>query len=175
MKTLITYGSKYGSAKNYAEKFAKSTGFSVSSYNRVRNISDYERVIHFGALYAGGVKGLKHIASRLLKGTKLIIITVGLADVCDFHNTDNIKKSIKSQIPEKVLKRCEIFHLRGAIDYKKLSLKHRAMMALLYAKAKRLPEEKRTPEIRAMIETYGKQVSFISESDLRIIQNKILI
>jgi hypothetical protein len=35
------------------------------------------------------------------------------------------------------------------------------MMRLLYSKAKGLPEEEKTAEVRAMIETYGKQVYFI--------------
>ena len=47
------------------------------------------------------------------------------------------------QIPEDIFQRVQIFHLRGAINYDKLNLKHRTMMALLYAKAKGLPEEKR--------------------------------
>lgn len=35
------------------------------------------------------------------------------------------------------------------------------MMSLLYKKAKRLPEEKKTAEVKAMIETYNKKVNFV--------------
>ena len=40
------------------------------------------------------------------------------------------------------------------------------MMRLLYNKAKNLPEAKKTVEVRAMIETYNKQVSFIDYESL---------
>ena len=39
-------------------------------------------------------------------------------------------------------------------------------MALLYRKAKGLPEEKKTAEVRAMIDTYGKRVDFVDLSSL---------
>ena len=35
------------------------------------------------------------------------------------------------------------------------------MMGMLYKKAVTLPEDKKTPEVRAMIETYNKQVDFV--------------
>ena len=34
-------------------------------------------------------------------------------------------------------------------------------MSLLYKNAKRLPEEKKTAEVKAMIETYNKKVNFV--------------
>ena len=67
-----------------------------------------------------------------------------------------------------------MFHLRGAIDYGKLNLKHRTLMALLYAKAKGLPEEKRNAEAQAMIETYGKQVSFVEDAALNTLRDTLL-
>ena len=117
--------------------------------------------------------GLRQIVPLLSEQTELIIVTVGLADVRDTENTDNIRKSICSRMPEKVLRRTRIFHLRGAIDYKKLDFKHRTMMALLYAKAKNLPEEKKNAETRAMLETYGNQVSFVDGAALRQLANEI--
>ena len=166
MQTLITYGSQYGSAKHYAQKFAELTGFPAFSYKAAKSIASYDRVIHFGALYAGGVLGLRHIVPLLSQKTEIIIVTVGLADVEDSENIRHIRTSIQSQIPENMFCRTQIFHLRGAIDYSKLNFKHRTMMALLYAKAKGLPEEKKNEETRAMIETYGKQVSFVDDAAL---------
>ena len=172
-QTLITYGSQYGSTEHYAQKFAEYTGFPVLPYREVKGVADYERVIHFGALYAGGVLGLRQIVSQLPAGAELIIVTVGLADVQDAENIQSIRNSIQSQMPEELFQRAQIFHLRGAIDYGKLNLKHRTMMAMLYAKVKGLPEEKKTAEIRAMIETYGKQVSFVEDAALMELVNCI--
>ena len=171
--TIITYGSKYGSAEHYARKFAECTSLPVLPYHEVKSLPDYARVIHFGALYAGGVLGLRHIVPLLAPKTELIIVTVGLADVQDVENIQKIRSSIRAQLPEDVFVRTRIFHLRGAIDYGKLNLKHRTMMALLYAKAKKLPENEKNAETRAMIETYGKQVSFVEDSALIELVNGI--
>ena len=40
------------------------------------------------------------------------------------------------------------------------------MMKLLYKKAVTLPEIKKTAEVKAMIETYNKKVSFVDFSSL---------
>lgn len=57
MNTLIIYGSQYGTTKRYAEKFAEMTDFPVISYEDIKTLTDYERIIYFGGLYAGGIKG----------------------------------------------------------------------------------------------------------------------
>ena len=173
MQTLITYGSRYGSAEHYAQKFAECAGLPVLSYREAESAAGYDCVIHFGALYAGGVLGLRQIVSLLPPKAELIIVTVGLADVQDAENIQNIRNAIRLQIPEDIFGRVQIFHLRGAIDYGKLNLKHRTMMALLYAKAKELPEEKKNAETRAMIETYGKQVSFVDDAAVIELINSI--
>ena len=166
MNTFIIYGSRYGTSKRYAEKFSEMTNFSAVSYETVKDLSGYDRIVYFGGLYAGGVKGLKHIIRILPRGVRLIVATVGLADVQDQENTDNIRKSLKRQIPEEILKDAVIFHLRGGIDYQKLSFKHRAMMSLLYNKVKKLPEEKKTVEIQVMIETFGSKIDFVDYHSL---------
>jgi hypothetical protein len=61
----------------------------------------------------------------------------------------------------------KIFHLRGAIDYTGLSLKHRIMMKLLYSKVTTIPEAERNAEVRALIATYGKQVDFVNFDTLK--------
>ena len=92
---------------------------------------------------------------------RLIIVTVGLADVSDEENINNIRRSIRKQVPARVMENTMVFHLRGGIDYKKLNFKHKTMMTLLYNKAKKLPEEKKNAEVRAMIETFNSTVDFV--------------
>ena len=173
MQTLITYGSQYGSAEHYAKKFAEHIGAPALPYREAKSLTSYDRVIHFGALYAGGVLGLRQIVPLLSPETEFVLVTVGLADVQDAQNIQTIRTSIQSQLPEDVFRRAQIFHLRGAIDYGKLNWKHRAMMALLYAKVRRLPDEKKTAEARALIETYGKQVSFVDDAALPALAGSI--
>ena len=47
------------------------------------------------------------------------------------------------------------------------------MMNLLYNMVKKLPEEKKSAEDRAMIETYNKKVEFVDFSSLDNIINEI--
>lgn len=149
------------------------TGIPCTNYEELKDLVGYDKVIHFGGLYAGGVKGLKDTLKALSDGTKLIIVTVGPADVHDKENTDNIKKAIRKQVPERLYNEVVIFHLRGGIDYKKLNLRHRAMMTLLYNKAKHLPEEEKTAEVRAMIETFNSKVDFVDYDTLEPIAEGI--
>ena len=82
MKSLIIYGSQYGTAKAYATKLSEITEIPCVSYENIKDIRNYEQIIYLGGLYAGGVKGLKN-TFRLLKNSniKTIVVTVGLADV----------------------------------------------------------------------------------------------
>ncbi|BDF58955.1 flavodoxin [Christensenellaceae bacterium] len=172
MKTLIIYGSQYGTTKRYAEKFAEMTHFPVVGYDNINGLTEYDRVVYFGGLYAGGVKGLKNTVKKLSPNVKLVIVTVGLADVCDEENIRNIRSSIRKQVPEHLLNMSAVFHLRGGIDYQKLSFKHRTMMTLLYNKAKKLPEDRKTAEVKAMIETFNSKVDFVDFHSLRhIVEN----
>lgn len=166
MKSLITYGSQYGTTKRYAEKLAQMANIPIENYKDIKELTGYESVIHFGGLYVGGVTGLKRIIKLLPQNAKFIIVTVGLADVNDEKNISNIKNALKRQVPEEILKNALIFHLRGGIDYKELNLKHRMMMAFLYSRLKKLPEEKKTPEIKALIETYNSKVDFVDYASL---------
>lgn len=123
MNSLIIYGSHYGTTKRYAEKFSKMTNIPVFGYKEVKNISEYDLIIHFGGLYAGGVKGLKNTVKALNGNQRLVIVTVGLADVTDKENTDSIRKTISRQVSENILKNTAVFHLRGGIDYEKLNFR----------------------------------------------------
>ena len=91
----------------------------------------------------------------------------------DEENTNHIKKSIKKQLSDEVYNKTKIFHLRGAIYYSKLDVKHKIMMKLLYNKAKNIREEEQTPEIKAMIETYNKEADFVDFNTLDSIINEL--
>ena len=166
MQTIILYGSQYGTTKRYADRLAEQTGLPAVSYESARDLSGYTQVVYLGGLYAGGVKGLKQTVKKLPAGVRLILVTVGLADVQDKQNVENIRRSVRQQVPADILQNAEIFHLRGGIDYSKLSFTHKTMMKLLYNHARKLPPEKQTAETRAMIETFGTQVDFVDFSAL---------
>ena len=96
-----------------------------------------------------------------VRDKKVVIASVGLADPNDKGNRDRIREEIKRQVHNCVYDKAKIYYLRGGIDYSKLSLKHKTMMAFIHRKVKVLGEEEKTAEISAVIETYGKKVDYI--------------
>ncbi len=160
---IIIYGSQYGTTKRYAEEFGKRTQIEVKKYDEIDDINYFDTIVYFGALYAGGVVGMKNTFRKLksVDNKKIIIVTVGLADPNDDENTSAIKRGIEKQLSKDVFDKAHILHLRGGIDYSCLGFKHKTMMAMLHKKAIGLPEEKKTAEVKAMIETYNKTVDFI--------------
>ena len=59
MTSVVIYGSHYGTAKQYAEELARRTGIEVRQYDSVGDINKYGIIAYLGALYAGGVRGMK--------------------------------------------------------------------------------------------------------------------
>jgi menaquinone-dependent protoporphyrinogen IX oxidase len=172
---IIICGSCYGTARQYAERLSKKTNISVKSYKDISLLDDYNTIIYVGALYAGGVLGMKETFSKMtaVQGKHIVIVTVGLADPTDTKNIENIRNSMQRQLSPSVFKHAHIYHLRGGIDYSRLSLKHKTMMWMVYMKSRKIPEEERTAEIRAMIETYNKQVNFVDFNSLESILNDL--
>ena len=172
---IIIYGSCYGTARQYAEELGKKTNISVKSYKDISLLDDYNTIVYIGALYAGGVLGMKETFGKMttVQGKHIIIVTVGLADPTDTKNIENIRNNMQRQLSHSVFKHAHIHHLRGGIDYSRLCLKHKTMMWMVYMKTRRIPVEERTAEVRAMIETYNKQVNFVDFNSLEPIINDL--
>lgn len=168
---IIIYGTNYGSSKKYAMELSRRTNIQAISYEEVKNLDSYHTIVYVGSLYAGGVLGMKQTFKNLNVSDKNVVLcTVGLADPEDVQNIDSIRKNMKAQLPCELFERAAIFHLRGGIDYSKLNFMHKTMMGLLYKKAKNLPDEKKTADSIAMVETYNKIVDFIDFSRLDLIE-----
>ena len=175
MKSIIIYGSHYGTTKKYADELSKRTNIQSISFKEIKEINDYDNIIYLGGIYAGGILGMSKTLRNLnnISSKNIILITVGLADPNDEENINNIRDNIKKQLKSEVFKKAKIFHLRGGIDYSKLNFIHKTMMNILYNMVKKLPEEKKSAEDRAMIETYNKKVEFVDFSSLDNIINEI--
>lgn len=175
MKSVILYGSRYGSARRYAQELSKQTDIPAVSYQEAPPLSKLETIVYIGALYAGGVLGLTKTLRRQSFGEhqRLVIVTVGLADPDIPQNRENIRNSLQKQILAQLYGRAAVFHLRGAIDYQALSLGHRTMMALLHRSLQKKPAEEWSEEDKALMETYGKQADFVDFASLRPIINEM--
>lgn len=168
MKKIIICGSHYGTTKQYATELSRRLGIELVEYSKLKSLSEYDTIVYMGALYAGGVLGLKETVKLLPSAInkKIYIVTVGLADPKDDVNISNIRNSIKQQVPPDVFSEAHFFHLRGGIDYKRINFKHKFMMRLLYNKVKKIPVEEQDAETKAMIATYNKEVNFVDFDSL---------
>lgn len=101
MKSVIIFGSQYGSAKQYAEVLSEKLNIDCFDYRKLKSDKKYDIIIYVGSLYAGGVLGLaktlKGYSANTLK--KILIITVGIADPNDIENAENIQNNIYKQLP----------------------------------------------------------------------------
>ena len=174
MKTLIIYGSQYGSTKRYAERLSEITGIEAVDYKKAKDIDGFDRIIFMGGIYAGGVLGLKKTVGKLTGNQELIIVTVGVTNPNETEYFSEIRKSIKAKIPADLYSKEKIFHLRGAIDYSKLDMKHRFMMSMFHKMVLKMSESQRTADAKAMLETYGKQVDFVDFKALEQITSQLL-
>lgn len=175
MEHIIVYGSQYGSTRRYAEKLSEQVNIPAISYKQAVDLSNIKTLVYLGGLYTGGVLGLSKTLRSLSKCGQfnLILVTVGLSDPKEPENRENIRTSLQNRLPAELFQRAKIFHLRGGIDYHKLSVSHRAMMKLLYQSLRKRPLEMQTAEDRALIETYGKRVDFMDFSTLEPIIREI--
>ena len=65
MDGLIVYGSKYGTTRRYAEELSRLTGLPAIPCGEFHRLAEGSILVYLGALYAGGVLGLK----QAMKGT----------------------------------------------------------------------------------------------------------
>lgn len=161
-RIAVIYKSRYGTTKQYAEWISEALDARIfeSSSIKPSELKEYDIVIYGGGLYAGGIDGVKLVANVDCK--KLVVFTVGLADptVTDF--TSILEKAFKKE----QLLAIKAFHLRGAIVYKKLSLIHKGMMAVVKKEAEKNPVSKRTNDDIILLETYGNGVDFMDKSTI---------
>ncbi|MEG0379764.1 MAG: flavodoxin domain-containing protein [Eubacterium sp.] len=163
IRTVVTYQSKYGSTEKYAKWIAESLNCASIPIKQVKK-EDFEKVDVFifgGGLYATGIEGLKEFKTKAaaFPEKKWVIFTMGLSDP---QKTDYSEVIDHNFTPEEK-QNTTFFHLRGGIDYKKLSFVHRGMMAMMHKMINKNP----SPDHQAFNDSYGKAVDF---SDLQSIQ-----
>ena len=166
MKSIIVYGSEYGSTRAYAKRLSELTEIRAVSFQKIKNISEYDKVIYIGGLYAGSAKGLKQTAKNIRADAEVFIITVGLMGCDTEKNKEMLRNQVAKQVPAEIMKRAKRFHLRGAIDYSKMSFKHKAMMKALCTVLKAKPADKRDADSNMIINSYNKKFDLMNFEDL---------
>lgn len=158
-KILVAYVSKYGSTRKYAEWIASALNADLFAAHMVGPdiLNQYDVVIYGGGLYAGGIAGIKLVTQNPCKN--LIVFTVGLAD----PNSTDYSVIINKNFTPELLANTKFFHLRGGIDYKKLSPVHKVMMAMMKRTIERKSEFEREADDKEFLDTYNSKVNFDDE------------
>lgn len=171
MKTLVVYASKYGATERYARWLGEETGGDVLTLKEAlsADLTGYDTIAVGGGLYAGGFAAAEFLKRRAaeLKGFPVALFTVGLSDPADPANAAHIRAELARALPAGLLEGVKLFHLRGGMDYAKLNLPHRIMMAMFKKlMEKKAREEGPTAESQGVLETYGKCVDFTEKTAL---------
>ena len=167
-KIAVVYKSKYGTSKRYAKWIAEETRADLFENSEIKTnqLKEYDTIIFGGGLYASGIAGVSTITKNFetIKDKRIIIFTVGLA------STDNkeiflpiIEKNFSKEMRESI----KFFHFRGGIDYKKLGIVHKSMMAMLKSVVAKKSLDELSDDDKALLDTYGKKVDFTDKEMIK--------
>ena len=165
-RPVVIYSSHYGFTERYARWIARDLGCPIFPAKPfpAQKLAGFDTVIFGGGLYAGGVSGIRQLIAnrKALSSKKVILFTCGLADPSDPENVKHIRESLGKVLTPDMMERFRIFHLRGGIDYGKLSLVHRSMMGMLVRMMKKKDPSELGEEDREILRTYGGTVDFVN-------------
>jgi hypothetical protein len=163
MKNIaVIYKSRHGTTKRYAEWIADELDAPVFEASGVKpsQLANYDVVVYGGGLYAGGIDGIKLVTKNPCKS--LVVFTVGVADPDVTDYTAILEENLREMLPK-----TKAFHLRGGIDYPNLGLIHRGIMAIMKKTLEKKPENERSSEDKAVLETYGAKIDFTDKSTIQ--------
>lgn len=162
--TAVIFTSKYGATKRYAQWIAQALSCPILEGKDCskENLAKYDTIIYGGGLYAGGINGIKLLSQnwQLISEKHVILFTCGIADPQDAENVSQIRRSLAKTLPAEMMEKLHIFHFRGALDYARLGLVHRAMMAMLRKMLLKKDENELREEDKQLLQSYGKKVDF---------------
>lgn len=165
-KVAVLYQSRYGTTKQYAEWIAEETGGTLFPIPKVKlaDLEGYDTIIIGGGIYASSIIGMTFLKKNFsrLSGKKLIAFSVG-ASLDSEKNTDGIRDH---NLTPEMQKTVRYFHLRGGLFYSKMGSLDRTGMKIYVGMLKKKPEDQRDEETRGMIESYGKDTSFLDRATI---------
>ena len=177
MNILVSYGSKYGTTKRYAQWIAEELACDLADSREVsvEKLKSYDVIIHGGGLYAGGLCGIHTIVKHfdVISDKQIILFSCGLADPEDPENVAHIESGLEKVLTPEMREKIRQFHLRGGIDYSRLGLTHKAMMAMLRRVMLKKGYDNLRSEDQMMLDTYGGTVDFTNRESLAPLLNYV--
>lgn len=127
-KITVIYRSKYGSSKKYAGWIAIKLDADLYELSDITSgdLLDYEKIIFVSSIYSGKILGVNFLTKNFdkIKDKDVIICTVGILS----DSIENKRKIIETNFDEEFAKTVKLYNLKGAYDYKNLTLLDKVMM-----------------------------------------------
>lgn len=141
MKILITYESKTGFTKKYAEWIREELKCDLIELKKVKEIKDYDLIIHGGWIMGGMIKGLNKI--KKLNPKKLIIFGVGY--------TSKKEVDLKKIVEDNKLGEIPFYYFEGGINPKKMGFVGRTMVKMVTKKKLSYQDNTNKDEIKDLV------------------------
>ena len=141
MKVLVTYQSKTGFTKKYAEWISEELKCDLKELKSVKDVNDYDLVIHGGWIMGGIIKGVKKI--KKLNPKKLIVFGVGLTPKKNLNTDKMIKDNNLEDTP--------FFYFEGGTNPKKMGFFGRTIVKLVTKKKVTFEDNTKKEEIKDLI------------------------
>ncbi len=173
MKSIILYGSRYGSSEAYARELARRMEIEAEDISVFKDYSSYDRILYIGGLYVGKIYGLKKLLKRIGE-QEIYLVTVGMGDPADQNTREMRGKQLEKQLKDRKLKEGHIFHLKGAMDYSTMSFIHRFLMKGLCSSLKKKPKKERNLMEQSIIDSYNNRLDLMDFNDLEHIKEALI-
>lgn len=158
MKIIITYKSKTGFSKRYAQWIGEELSADIHEVSEVtpKQLLNYDVIIHGGGLYVGGINGAKHIINSIdqLGDKTLVVFASGATPYREETNAAIIQENFTKEQQTHI----KFFYMRGGFDYDLLSTLDKLLMILLKLKLKL--KRHKTADERGMLAAYSRPVDF---------------
>lgn len=168
-RPLVVYRSHYGHSKSYAEWLAEDLGGYLVNLQETPtpNLSHANVIILVSPIYARSYLGAKEFSTLVdnAPGIPLVGVSVGASDPENPKNVEAYRSLIDATFTEKIRSRMTWFHVRGGLDYPRMSWGHRTMMRVVSWNAKR-QAAKGDEESRQMYESFGEVIDFRDRASL---------
>lgn len=132
MKILVTYKSKTGFTKKYAEIIAQEVNGMLMDFNEVtvERMSEFDAVVYGGGLYAGMINGYKKAKEMFEKSSakKFILFATGGTPN---EATKEIDEVWKHNLSADELEAIPHFYMQGGICYEKMTFLDRTIMKMM--------------------------------------------
>ena len=160
MKILVTYKSKTGFAKKYAEIIGNEVKANVLELGKVtaNKMSEYDVIVYGGGLYAGSINGYKQAKTMFESSTakEFVLFATGATPNVMKEKIEEVWKANLAEEQESI----PHFYMQGGLCYEKMGLLSKGllkMMASTLEKEYGYDENSEGPSIRSSHDISSKE------------------